>query len=74
MVDRTAERKIVADFAKRMEMAEVKTCSQKRQVHRETYKSRGRKGWETGGLNLAWGYLGDISLSQGDRDIKSGRF
>ncbi|XP_054643078.1 pleckstrin homology domain-containing family M member 3 isoform X3 [Dunckerocampus dactyliophorus] len=40
--ERNAEGQMVVDFAKRMEMAIVNTCFQKRQEHRVTYKSGGR--------------------------------
>ena len=42
--DRNAERQMVVDFAKRMDMALVNTFFQKRQEHRLIYKSGG---WST---------------------------
>ena len=42
MQDRNAEGQMVADFAKRMEMAIVNTFFQKREEHLVTYKGGGR--------------------------------
>ncbi|KAK3513085.1 hypothetical protein QTP70_000977 [Hemibagrus guttatus] len=40
--ERNLEGQMVVDFAKRMDMAVVNTCFQKREEHRVTYKSGGR--------------------------------
>ncbi|KAK3520909.1 hypothetical protein QTP86_002418, partial [Hemibagrus guttatus] len=52
--ERNLEGQMVVDFAKRMDMAVVNTCFQKREEHRVTYKSGGRRtqvvlpdDWET---------------------------
>ncbi|KAK3552006.1 hypothetical protein QTP70_031600, partial [Hemibagrus guttatus] len=41
--ERNLERQMVVDFAKRMDMAVINTYFQKREEHRVTYKSGGRK-------------------------------